>query len=134
MIILLTFGSALWAQPGNAKGRAATFADEGRAAMLRKEYASAADHFRNARQSDPRNMTYLVEEAKAWFFAEDYDEVIDILQGPMRRKKGKWEAKLTAYRLYGGAFDMQEKYNAARKIFRKGLREYPRSGELYLDL
>jgi len=123
-----------WAQPGSGRRRAVEYAEQGRQAMIANEYDRAANCYSLAFKNDRKNHGYLVEQARAEFLQQEYRETISLVQAHLRREKGRWEGKVTAYRLYGSSLDMMGKTSAARKIYRKGLAEFPKEGAFHLEL
>lgn len=133
-LLLLMVSLQAIGQSGTSRRRAAAYAEEGQAAMVAGDYPRAASFYKLARKSDPRNSEFAVEEARAHFLDQEYKEVVALLQGKLRQDKGKWEGKISAYRLYGSALDMLGKTKSAHKVFEKGRAEFPKSGEMYLEL
>lgn len=122
------------AQSGGDKARAADLAVQAERELSGGDLAAAAEHFREARKLDDREMGYLLGEAEARFYLGQHKEVIKLVQPLVREQGGKRDEAVRALRLYGGSLSLLGKSSAARKAIQRGLEEHPKAGELYAEL
>lgn len=83
-----------------------------------------------ARKLDPKSMIYPYEIAFAYYLKKDYEEAIKRLK-QLEKHEG---ANDLVYQLQGNAYDMNGNADEAVKTYEKGLKKFPDSGKLYLEL
>jgi len=79
---------------------------------------------------DPGNSDILYEKAYSYYGLKQYDKTKNILEKLMQ--KGKPHELY--YDLLGNAYDMSGETDKAVEIYKAGLKDYPNSGRLYLEL
>lgn len=79
---------------------------------------------------EPKNSFYKYELALAYFYKKDYDEVIDILE----KAKKYDDVNDQVYSVLGNAYDVAGNREEAIKTYKAGLKKFPNSGKIYLEL
>lgn len=83
-----------------------------------------------AQELDPKNSTYPYEMAYAYCLKEDYKEALKILRKLEKHK----DATDLIYQMAGNCYDYLGKSKDAIKTYEKGLKKFPDSGCLHLEL
>jgi tetratricopeptide (TPR) repeat protein len=83
-----------------------------------------------AQKLDPDNYIYPYEMAYANYLKEDYETAADILKKLEKRK----DINDLVFQLLGNSYDELGKSKEAIKTYEKGLKKFPASGKLYLEL
>jgi tetratricopeptide (TPR) repeat protein len=79
---------------------------------------------------DPENVLYPYEIGYAHYMSKDYQKAIDMLL-PLTKRK---HANDRVYQLLGNSYDNIGQRQKAIETYEKGLKEFPKSGELHLEL
>ncbi len=83
-----------------------------------------------AQKLDPKNITYPYETAYAYYAKDDYAKSSQILKGLLKHK----DVDDLVYQLLGNCYDDMGNTDKAVDIYKKGLKKFPKSGELYLEM
>ena len=77
------------------------------------------------------NFTYPYEIAYAYYHKEDYKQAVKILENAITKYKNP---NARAFQLLGNAYDIMGNPKKAIEWYQTGLKKFPNSGELYLEL
>lgn len=131
VILSFFFGlQAVHAQSAEARGEAHRLSVVGLDAMGDGRYHEAVEAFAKARKLDGRNSQYPLNLAQAYFFDNQYEEAMRLVK-PMMNRRG---IAAEAWQIYGNCLDEQGKTYEALQVYRSGLKRFPNSGLLYLEM
>jgi Tfp pilus assembly protein PilF len=122
--------SALPAQTAEERAEAHRLSVKGLKAMDEGNYRSAVECFAKAGKLDTRNPQYPIQLAQAYFFDRQYEKTMELVKPLMNRRRGTPEA----WQLYGNCLDEMGKAYEAMQTYRDGLKRFPNSGLLYLEM
>ena len=128
LILLLIAGQIAYGQTNKAKAleignQAIKLEDDG-------EYEKAIKLFETAQRIDPDKVDYPYEIAYSYFQLKEYEKVISIAEKLTDHK----DAEDVVYELLGNAYDNLGKAGKAIEIYESGLKRFPKSGRLYLEM
>jgi tetratricopeptide (TPR) repeat protein len=128
LILLLIAGQIAYGQTNKAKAleignQAIKLEDDG-------EYEKAIKLFETAQRIDPDKVDYPYEIAYCYFQLKEYEKVINIAEKLTDYK----DAEDVVYELLGNAYDNLGKADKAIDIYESGLKKFPKSGRLYLEM
>ena len=126
----MLMGLRLFAQTMDPSNSCYKFAEEGRAALAKADYATAIQQYSYAAKLCPDNANYQLDLAQAWFFQKDFEKAMAICK-PFTTGK---HAKPEAFRVQGNCLEGLGKNYEALEIYRKGLKRFPDSGMLYAEM
>lgn len=118
------------AQSAAARAEAHQYSLDGADQMLARDYPKAVASFSRAHRLDPKNNIFTLQLAEAHFFNKSYKKTMALV-GPMLNKK---KDSPEAYQLYGNSLDMLGKSAEAVKTYKRGIRAFPNSGLLFMEL
>ena len=127
-ILLITAGQIAFGQTNKAKAlaignQAVKLEDDG-------DYEKAIRLFETAQRIDPEKIDYPYEIAYSYFQLKEYEKVINIVE----KLKDQKDAEDVVYELLGNAYDNVGKADKAIEIYESGLKKFPKSGRLYLEM
>lgn len=93
-------------------------------------YNESINYFEKAELIDTENLVIKYEKALAFYKLHDYEQTIEILT-PLKNKKDVFEQ---IYQLLGNSYDFLAKKEKAISIYNEGLKIFPNSGRLYMEL
>lgn len=93
-------------------------------------YNKSIELLEKAEKLDPRNIHIPYEKALAYYAKNDYQRVIKI-GSPYLKHKDVFDLY---FQLVGNAYDELKKPKKAEKIYWEGIKKFPESGSLYLNL
>ncbi|MEM6272815.1 MAG: tetratricopeptide repeat protein [Bacteroidota bacterium] len=133
--ILVSGIALLWAVPmpaqtADERAEAHRMSVQGLNAMEKGEYRQAIEAFAKAEKLDLRNPQYPIQLAQAYFFDRQFEKTKELVKPMMNRRRGRPEA----WQLYGNSLDEQGKIYEALQTYRDGLKRFPNSGLLYLEM
>jgi len=128
LILLIATGQITYGQTNKEKAleignQAVKLEDDG-------EYEKAIKLFETAQRIDPDKVDYPYEIAYSYFQLKEYEKVISILENLTDHK----DVEDVVYELLGNAYDNLGKADKAIEIYESGLKRYPKSGRLYLEM
>lgn len=85
---------------------------------------------KQAKKLDPKNSVYDYETAYAYYISKNYAKAAKTLK-PVLNKP---DAKDLYYQLYGNSLDLQGKRKEAINAYTDGLKKFPNSGRLFLEI
>lgn len=83
-----------------------------------------------AQQLDPSNIAYPYEMAYAFYLQKDYKQAVKILS----KLENHRDVSDRFYQLLGNSYDALGKSDRAIKVYEEGLKRFPETGFLYLEL
>lgn len=83
-----------------------------------------------AQKLDPSDMNYPYELAYAYYSKEDYKQAIKYLEGILKHR----DVNDRVYQLLGNSYDNAGKSDKAIETYEAGLKKFPNSGSLYLEM
>ncbi len=94
------------------------------------DYSNAVLVLNQAVQADPNNLEYLQELAYAEYLRQDYGNAYRLIHQLLDRD----DAGEQTYQIAGDIYQARNDFNGANKVYEKGLKKFPESGELNNDL
>jgi Tfp pilus assembly protein PilF len=79
---------------------------------------------------DPTKWEVHYEKALAYYQAKEFDSTIAILE-PFKDSE---EVNDNFYQILGGSYDIKKEPDKALEIYQKGLKRFPNSGKLYMEM
>ncbi len=104
--------------------QAINFIDDG-------QYLPAIDLLEKAADLDPKNFLYPYEIAYAHHLNKSPKEAIKVLKKIIRKNK---KSDPQVYQLLGNVYDLDGNPDKALKVYQDGLKSFPNSGRLYLEM
>ncbi|MFN8309843.1 MAG: tetratricopeptide repeat protein [Chitinophagales bacterium] len=95
-----------------------------------QRYEDGLELLKEAAKLDPENTTYPYEMCYVYQMQGKHQKTIDLMQTIIDSK----DATARYYQMLGNAYDYLEKPDEAIKIYESGLKRFPESGRLYLEL
>lgn len=117
---------------GDADGDPAIYELAGRLAMMRGDYAEAADHFLHAHDLDYGNYYYRESLAQAQFLAQQYDRVVDTIESLMT--VDGYEAPVWVYTMLGNSRLALGRHLGAKQAFEQVSRSRPSDPTAWTNL
>jgi Tfp pilus assembly protein PilF len=103
--------------------------ETGRAFMRSGDFDNAIVVFTRALQNDKNNYSLQKDLALSLYYKRDYAKAQDMIE----RLLDHSEADVQAYQVAGNVYKALEKVKDAEKLYRSGLRKFPKSGALYSE-
>jgi len=94
------------------------------------EYEKAIKLFEEAQKIDPDKIDYPYEIAFSYYQLKEYQKVIDLVEKLTEYK----DAEDVVYELLGNAYDNLGKADKAIETYEVGMKKFPFSGRLYLEM
>lgn len=94
------------------------------------KYEEAIKKYKEAQKLDPQTSAPQYEIALTYSHLKKYDEAIEILE----KIKNKPDAEDRYWSLLGNAYDLTDDRDKAFEIYNAGIKKFPKSGPLYLEL
>ncbi len=94
------------------------------------KYEDAIKMFKEAQKLDPQSSAPQYEIALAHTQLKNYDDAIEILE----KIKNKPDAEDSYWSLLGSSYDLNDDREKALETYEAGLKKFPKSGRLYLEL
>jgi tetratricopeptide (TPR) repeat protein len=95
-----------------------------------QKYDDAIRLLQEAEKLDPGRLEYAYEIAYAYYAQQQYDKAINQLL-PLKTRP---DAHARVYQLLGNSYDMNKQGTKAMVVYEEGLKKFPTSGELHLEL
>jgi len=124
---------ALFCLSANAQTAAETAHQKGEEAVKLEDEGKFDDALKlltEARQLDPSNIGYPYEMTYCYYNQKQYQKVIDILE----KLKDSPDSFDRLYELLGNSYDVLEQGDKAVATYEEGLKKFPKSGVLYLEM
>jgi tetratricopeptide (TPR) repeat protein len=111
-------------ETAHQKGKAAVkLEDDGK-------FDEALQLLEEAQKLDPDNIDYPYEMTYCYYSQKQYQKVVDILE----KLKGRPDSFDRLYELLGNSYDVMEQGDKAVATYEEGLKKFPKSGVLYLEM
>lgn len=98
--------------------------------MRSGDYANAILVLNQAIQQEPDNFALRKDLAFAYYLRSDFPRAKKIID-PLLDKR---DADQQTYQIAGNIYQGNQNWDGAEKLYRRGLKKFPKSGELYNDL
>jgi len=131
IIVLLLFliaGQIIYGQSN--KEKALELGNQGVRLEDNGEYEKAIQLFMEAQKIDPAKVDYPYEIAYSYYQLKQYDKVIDTAEKLTQYK----DVEDVVYELLGNTYDQLGKTDKAIETYQAGLKKFPDSGRLYLEM
>ena len=86
--------------------------------------------YKKALEIEPKNTFFNYELAYAYYLQQKYDKVITVLE----KVKNNPDSFDQVFAVLGNAYDYTGKRDEAVETYKKGLKKFPNSGKIYLEL
>ena len=125
--VLLTsfFAITIFAQPGDPK----TLHENAKAFMRAGEFDNAAVVLVRALQQDKNNLEMQKDLVMCYYLKRDYVKALDGAKVLLDRD----DADVVVYQLAGNIYKALEQAKDCEKVYKKGLKKFPKSGALYSE-
>jgi tetratricopeptide (TPR) repeat protein len=131
LALFLSFAATQFVSAQSNKEIAASKAEEAiRLEDDEGKYDEALVLLKEAQQLDPGNITYPYELAYTYGAKKEYKKASDILEPLLKHK----DVFARVYQALGNNYDYQGLPSKAIATYKEGLKKFPNSGELYLEL
>mgnify|MGYP000853179619 CR=1 FL=1 len=94
------------------------------------KYEDAIKMFKEAQKLDPQSSAPQYEIALTYSVMKKYEDAIEILE----KIKNKPDAEDSYWSLLGSCYDLNDDRDKAFEIYEAGLKKFPKSGRLYLEM
>lgn len=128
LLLFITAGQITFGQTNKEKAlekgnQAVKLEDDGRV-------EEAIKLLEEAQKLDPDNFNYPYELAYAYYATKDYKKAVNYLEGILKYK----DINDRVYQLLGNCYDNLDKGDRAIETYQEGLKKFPNSGNLYLEM
>jgi tetratricopeptide (TPR) repeat protein len=130
LLVLAFIGFSGIAFSQTDKEKAKTLGQDGIKEFDNGNYDKAIELFNEALELDPGNSVYIYEKALSHYAKLDYQQAINLAEPLISSGTGED----VAYQLVGNAYDMIQQPDKAIEIYNNGLKKFPNSGKLYLEM
>jgi tetratricopeptide (TPR) repeat protein len=130
LLAALTLFAALPAQNGGPEYQAHYFSKQAEEHIQAKEYAEAIRKLDKALELDPNNVSYTVRKSQVYSLQEDFATALEVVRPALRSR----HSNAQAWQVYGNALDMLGRPDEAMDAYQQGLRKFPATGSLYMEM
>ena len=130
LLLLLTTGQFAFAQADTAKEKAQMMATQAILFEGRGKTAEAIPLLEGAKKLDSGNINYPYELAVIYYTRKDYAKAQQILEPLLNHK----DVSGMIYQVLGNVYDDLGKTDLAVTTYEKGLKLFPKTAELYLEM
>ncbi len=128
--ILLFFSLIFQAQSQTDKVKAQKLYEEGLKLLDQSQFKEASVKISEAKQADPKTVDESFVEGYIFYKRKEYDDAISAFDTDI--KSGK--AKPDAYKLLGNCYELKNNKPKAASVYKAGLKAFPKSGVLLMEL
>lgn len=129
-LLFVCFGFNVFSQSEEDKANAYRLGLEAIDLMDNGKIDESITLLEEAQKLDPKNFLYPYEIGYAYYLKEDYAKSIEIYKKVIKMKGSDDQS----YQMLGNAYDMNGQPEKAIATYNKGLKKFPNSGKLYLEL
>jgi len=123
LVSLISFSAM--AQPADVK----TMQETGRNFMRSGDYDNAIIVFTRALQQDKNNLELQKDLVQSYYLKRDYEKALDGVKVLIDRD----DADVMTFQIAGNVYKALEEVKDCEKVYKKGLKKFPRSGPLYSE-
>jgi len=128
LIILFSFLSLAWfasAQPDDPK----TLYQTARSFMMQADWDNAILVLNRALQLDKNNLEFQKDMIQCFYYKRDFEKAIDGIKNIINRD----DADVMTFQLAGNVYKALEDPKECEKVYKQGIRKFPKSGPLYSE-
>lgn len=129
LLLFLTVGHVVYGQTTN-KEKALNMAREAIKLMDKSKFDESIKLLEEAQKLDPDGIEYPYEIAYAYYSKKDYESARKYLEGILEHK----DISDRVYQLLGNTYDYLGKRDKAIETYQAGLKNFPNSGNLHLEM
>jgi len=122
-VLSLSVAAGAWAQPAQSPQETA------RAYMRAGDWNNSILVLRAALQGDPNNLDYQKDLAMSYLYKRDFAKALEVVKPMLDRD----DADVVTYQIGGNVYKALEEVKDADKLYKKGLKKFPKSGPLYSE-
>ncbi len=130
LIALLFLSTAVFSQTKKEKEEAAQLGGEAITLMDNGDFGGSIKLLKKAEKLDPENYVYPYEIAYAYYAQAEYEKSRKQLEKTLKYKN----CSDAVYQLLGNCYDNLEETEKAKKVYKDGLKKFPNSGKLHLEI
>lgn len=130
VLLLVLYAGELYSQPSTNPQKAREITLEAIEKTDAGEYEAALELLEEAEKLDPGKSLYPYEKAYVYYVQKEYDKAIRILEKLTKYK----DTSDLVFQLLGNSYDLNGQSKKALSTYEKGLKHFPNSGKLYLEL
>jgi tetratricopeptide (TPR) repeat protein len=130
LCVLLLLAQSTAAQSGTPRYQAYYYSQEAEDYIAAADYPAALKKLEKALALDGGNISYLTRKAQVYCLQLDYASAITLMKPVVKTRK----CNPTGFQVYGNALDMAGKPDEAVEVYKTGLRKFPSTGSLYMEL
>lgn len=123
LLISFSLAASVWAQPEPSPQETA------RNYMRNNDWNNAILVLRAALQTDPNNLEYQKDLAMSYLYKRDFTKALEVVKPMLERD----DADVATYQIGGNVYRALEETKDADKMYKKGLKKFPKSGPLYSE-
>ncbi|MFK7772541.1 MAG: tetratricopeptide repeat protein [Saprospiraceae bacterium] len=116
----------------DSEDKITTLINEGIELYDASDYQGAIKKYQEVLDSDNKNLLALAELALTYHVLQQYDECIDICKKAIKHHK-KSKQLISVYVTYGNTLDIIGKTKKAKKIYKQGIKKFPKAPMLYFN-
>jgi len=124
-MVFLVMGIVASAQPEDSK----TLHETARTFMRSGDFDNAIIVLTRALQQDSKNLEMQKDLAMSYYLKRDYTKALEGVKSLMARD----DADVVSYQIAGNVYKAIEEVKECEKIYKKGLKKFPKSGPLYSE-
>ena len=113
----------------NAFAQETTPRETARNFMRSGDWDNAILVLNRALQGDPKNLDLQKDLAMAFYYKRDYTRALELVKPMLERD----DADVVVYQIGGNVYKALEEVKEADKMYKKGLKKFPKSGPLYSE-
>jgi len=125
VLILTLISISSFAQTEDSKTLQAT----ARSFMQQGDFNNAVIVLTRALQNDKNNLELQKDLISSYYYKRDYDKALDGVKAIIDRN----DADVTTYQIAGNVYKALEQVKECEKLYRTGLKKFPKSGALYSE-
>jgi tetratricopeptide (TPR) repeat protein len=123
LLLGIVLAAGAWAQPEQSPQETA------RAFMRAGDWNNAILVLRSALAQEPNNLEYQKDLALSYLYKRDFTKAMEVVKPMLERD----DADVATYQIGGNVYKALEEVKDADKMYKKGLKKFPKSGPLYSE-
>jgi Tfp pilus assembly protein PilF len=125
LLLVLSVSFSVMAQPDDPK----TLHETAKNFMRTGDYDNAIIVLTKALQKDPRNLDMQKDLVMTYYLKRDYPKALDGVKDIIDRN----DADVVTFQIAGNVYKALEQVKDCEKMYKKGLKKFPKSGPLYSE-